>query len=317
MPTPTTHSTTRGPHTTVTRTTHATRTNTTNRSTRSPTGEDLRAMSYDEGTAALRAQPAPNFERGSTVVTQAQLPLRPKPDARATTSVYVPRGASVEVQATEDVGGVKWVQIRYALDQAQSLTGWVLASKLSPQGHLPKSTQRDKYEKAKVNETGVVNRKQLEAEAAKIAKYKDRYMVVAQKTGLPWWVIGFIHLRESGLNFNTYLHNGDPLGKKTVHVPKGILFYKWEDAAVHALTTHRAGFEKGILEGIERYNGLGYRKKGVASPYVWSGTDQYKSGKYVADGKFSSRAVDRQSGAAGIFKVMEEKGLAQIDEGML
>ena len=41
--------------------------------------------------------------------------------------------------------------------------------------------------------------------------------------------------RESSCNFKTYLHNGDPLGKPTTHVPKGKNFTKFTDAAVDAL----------------------------------------------------------------------------------
>ncbi len=46
-------------------------------------------------------------------------------------------------------------------------------------------------------------------------------MRVAEKTGVPWELIGAIHFRESSLDFNKCLHNGDPLGQKTVRVPAG------------------------------------------------------------------------------------------------
>ncbi len=52
----------------------------------------------------------------------------------------------------------------------------------------------------------------------------------------------------------------------------------------------------------EHYNGLGYRNKGLASPYVWSGTTTYKGGKYVADGQFSASAFDKQLGVAVMLK---------------
>jgi len=35
----------------------------------------------------------------------------------------------------------------------------------------------------------------------------------------------------------------------------------------------------------ETFNGLGYSKNGHVSPYLYSGTDAYSSGKYVKDGK--------------------------------
>jgi len=55
----------------------------------------------------------------------------------------------------------------------------------------------------------------------------------------------------------------------------------------------------GILTLLEQYNGLGYASRGCASPYIWSGTDQYVAGKYVADHVFDPSTVDRQIGAAG------------------
>lgn len=48
----------------------------------------------------------------------------------------------------------------------------------------------------------------------------------------------------------------------------------------------------------ERFNGMGYRNKGVASPYVWSGTDQYSGGKYVGDGEYDPNYKDQQLGVA-------------------
>jgi lysozyme family protein len=37
----------------------------------------------------------------------------------------------------------------------------------------------------------------------------------------------------------------------------------------------------------------------VASPYVWAGTDQYQSGKYVRDGVYDPNVVDSSSAAPG------------------
>lgn len=61
----------------------------------------------------------------------------------------------------------------------------------------------------------------------------------------------------------------------------------------------------------------GYRKRGKASPYVWSGTDKYKKGKYVGDGSYSANTVDAQAGTAAVLKAMEDKGYCVVDHGML
>ena len=67
----------------------------------------------------------------------------------------------------------------------------------------------------------------------------------------------------------------------------------WEEAAIDALVNcaPRAARNKdwsigGTLTKLEQYNGLGYAARGRPSPYIWSGTDQYKSGKYVRDGVY-------------------------------
>lgn len=49
----------------------------------------------------------------------------------------------------------------------------------------------------------------------------------------------------------------------------------------------------------EAYNGRGYHDKGMASPYVFSGTSVYDKGKYVeinGRAKFKSNLKDKQPG---------------------
>jgi hypothetical protein len=60
----------------------------------------------------------------------------------------------------------------------------------------------------------------------------------------------------------------------------------------------------GTLTMLEEYNGLGYASRGRPSPYIWSGTDQYVSGKYVRDGVYDPNAVDQQLGCAGLLMAM-------------
>ena len=97
----------------------------------------------------------------------------------------------------------------------------------------------------------------------------------------------------------------------TTKVPKGIYFENWTDAAIDALSNHGGGPEavaNGTLEEFyeyaERYNGTGYRKHGVNSPYVWAGTDKYDKGKYVADGQYDANYVDQQLGVAVMLEAL-------------
>lgn len=151
--------------------------------------------------------------------------------------------------------------------------------------------------------------------ADKILMNKARYQAVSAKTGVPWEVIGVIHYREAACNFNTYLGNGEPLTRKTRLVPKGRgPFSSWEEGALDALVNAapKAALNKdwsigGTLEIIEKYNGLGYASKGLPSPYVWAGTNQYVSGKYVRDGVYDPNHVDTQLGCAGVLKYLGYK----------
>lgn len=149
-------------------------------------------------------------------------------------------------------------------------------------------------------------------EAANIAMHlyqaKKRYQAVEATTGVPWAVIAVIHEREASQNFNTQLGQGDPLNRVSVHVPAGRgPFSSWEDGAYDALVLcapflarHKDWSLSEALTALETYNGIGYAAKGVPSPYLWAGTDQYVSGKYVADGKYDPAKVDAQMGCAAL-----------------
>lgn len=182
----------------------------------------------------------------------------------------------------------------------------VKACPVTPEEYL------EKYKAAKINADKVAVSKAI---ADKLAKYKDtHYQPVGDVVGCPWWVVACIHNQECGEDvgvFKAVLHNGEKIvgtGKKTTLVPKGKgPFATWNDAAINALGG--PGKMKGkasdigtALAFLERYNGMGYRAKGVPSPYLWSYTDQYVKGKYVADGKYSATAVSKQSGVAAIMK---------------
>ena len=137
---------------------------------------------------------------------------------------------------------------------------------------------------------------------------KNRYQSVSLLSDMPAELIAAIHWRESSGNFNTYLHQGDPLGRPAVNWPNNIpVFHVWEDAAVHALrmkdslknqleidaATKDATLLATYAEG---YNGLGYHYRDKPSPYVFAGTSEYSAGKFVSDGRYSSSAVDQQLG---------------------
>ena len=154
--------------------------------------------------------------------------------------------------------------------------------------------------------------------ARRILKLRPRYLAVSNKTGVPWWWIAVTHMRESSCNFSGVLHNGEHIigtGRKTRLVPAGRgPFDSWEEAAIDAIKLkglHRISdwsIERALYE-CERFNGWGYYWRKSVSPYVWAGTTFYKSGKYVADGKYDPSHVDSQLGCAAVLKSLEKLGI--------
>ena len=146
---------------------------------------------------------------------------------------------------------------------------------------------------------------------------KSRYETVSEKLNIPWQFIAVIHNMESSLNFSCHLHNGDPLSGRTVHVPAGRPSvgtppFTWEQSAADALSLRKIDQWKdwtieGMLYQIEGYNGWGYRlhHPAVLSPYLWSFSNHYIKGKYIADGTWSDTAVSNQCGAAVLLKALE------------
>lgn len=151
---------------------------------------------------------------------------------------------------------------------------------------------------------------------SKIKANKQLYIQVSEQTDTPWEVIGAIHSLESSLNFNTHLHNGDSLRRRTTHVPsgrprRGTPPFTWEESAIDALRL-KPWYDWGIpdtLFYLEMYNGFGYYYRGVNSPYLWSYTNQYTKGKYVRDGVFDPNKVSRQVGAVPILKELGYAGV--------
>lgn len=156
----------------------------------------------------------------------------------------------------------------------------------------------------------------FQRDAQRILRNRERYEKVSAATNVPWFVIGLIHSMESGLDFDTHLHNGDPLTDRTVHVPRGRPLtgkppFTWEESAIDALQhDDLTGVSNWCVEQIaymlEAYNGWGYRYKRIPTPYLWSGSNNYVRGKYVRDGQFDPNAVSEQTGAMPILSVMRD-----------
>jgi lysozyme family protein len=155
-------------------------------------------------------------------------------------------------------------------------------------------------------------------------KSRDRYERVTAATGVPWHFIAATHALEASFNFRAHLHNGDfPLTARTRQVPAGrptqwLPPSDWESSAKDALrllgfTGQKDWSLERTLYRLEAYNGLGYRSLGVPTPYLWSFSNHYERGKFVADGKFSSTARSQQCGAAVMLKLLEQAGEIKLE----
>ena len=163
---------------------------------------------------------------------------------------------------------------------------------------------------------------EVEAVAKKISQNKPRYEAVSLTlaTGMPWWFVAIVHCMEGGGKFTRHLHNGDPLTARTVNVPKGrpVLGkapFSWEESAIDAIN-YMEGKNRiwkqlkgkwdleSILTKFEAYNGMGYRTKGIDSPYLYSYTQFYTVGKYAADNKYDPNLVSKQPGVIPLMKAL-------------
>lgn len=169
---------------------------------------------------------------------------------------------------------------------------------------------------------------EVERAITSIIRGGKRYQQVTDKTGVPWFVIGCLHLMECSCNFNLHLHNGDPLCRRTKDVPAGrptgpwpipgvSADQLWTLSAIDAIAL--AGFDKwrdwsapGVLYCFERYNGFGYRSHGIDSPYLWAASNHYTRGKYDADGEWAPTEVSKQLGAGVVLRRMVDSGFVEV-----
>jgi lysozyme family protein len=166
--------------------------------------------------------------------------------------------------------------------------------------------------------------KEVDATTDRLARARDRYDDVSERTGVPWHVIAVIHCMETSVDFTRHLHNGDPLTARTKNVPAnrpalGSPPFKWEESATDALQLKNLSAAtdwslSGTLFQLERFNGFGYRlrRTNVLTPYLWSFSHHYSAGKFIRDGEFSPTAVSRQCGAAVLLRRLAEKNVVEF-----
>lgn len=139
-----------------------------------------------------------------------------------------------------------------------------------------------------------------------------RYQTIEEATGIPAELAAAIHWREASGNFDRCLQDGTKVGSPIQSpVDKGKVFNSFEESAISVFSDPYfssdnivKGDYETYLNFAERYNGYGYKNNGLVSPYVYAGTDQYVSGKFVADGSYDASHVDTQPGVAVLLEAI-------------
>ena len=149
-----------------------------------------------------------------------------------------------------------------------------------------------------------------------------REIQAMRSNGVPAEILFCLLYREADNDMTCSPAQGDPLTHRSRHVPRGRIPgvnppYTFLQAAEDAyyspnldhLDTKRWDLVGFALWNCELFNGPGYAKRGLPSSYIWSGTNQYRRGKFVADGRFDPMAIDKQLGVAAVLKRMAERGI--------
>jgi len=198
----------------------------------------------------------------------------------------------------------------------------VLCSNLAKGGEVPQVDQAARWDAAVVSPK---YRMALDVELAVYKRNLARYETIQNMRphGVPAPILFCLHYRESSNDFHAHAHEGSSLMHRTRDEPKGRPLhpeppYTFEQSAEDAYyicekpPLDRIDWTDGqaALDKMESFNGFGYRKLGVNSPYLWSGTSIYTGGKYVRDGVFSRTAMDGQLGCCAILKHFMDHGVA-------
>lgn len=139
--------------------------------------------------------------------------------------------------------------------------------------------------------------------------------------GVPWEILAVLHMREASNDLGRQLLNGEYWGQRTTMIPKDIgPFPNWRESTWYAIVHHKINTlgdsPEEILRFFENWNGWGYIRWNVPSPYVWSGTTLgLNVGKYVIDGIYSSTAEDMQPGAGTMYLLL--KGVLSFEDNPL
>lgn len=195
-------------------------------------------------------------------------------------------------------------------------------AKVSNKTYILPQELRDEYlrnwNRAKINEHHKDN---VQRGMDKVEPNIEEYNIVASHVDCSVHALICSHYREASCDFDRQILNGQDWDMKTTIVPKNEGPFENFEVSCKRGFAIKPKMESltnivDLLHFLERWNGWGYRRRGIWSPYLWSYTNLYKKGYYTSDGRYSSRAVNKQLGCASLLIALFEKyGLTTDEQG--
>lgn len=158
-----------------------------------------------------------------------------------------------------------------------------------------------------------------DAIARRMAAREARYRAVTDPMGVPWYWLAAIHELEHSGRFTTSMTVVDP-----IDVPLGetipdatISDAQWDDTArsllrSRGLTDWHDWSVAGSAYQWERFSGFGYRSHDIPTPYLWSFSNQYTTGKFIRAGVFSPTTTSQQAGALVLLRRLIDLGAVTL-----
>lgn len=183
---------------------------------------------------------------------------------------------------------------------------------------LPEELEKTRamYQTAVIRETA---RTRAVRAAERLKQQAPVYMQASLITGVPWGMHAVIQSMEASGDITRHPANGDSLESRTVRHPEGLPkrgtppfeYLQVVEEESREIKRPRSGVwsVEWLLAAAERFNGLGYRKRGVPSPYVWAATNHERPGRYVADHVFDPEAWSKQIGVAALVISLYDLGM--------
>ena len=136
---------------------------------------------------------------------------------------------------------------------------------------------------------------------------REIYVTISERTNVPIEIIAIIHYRENTTdylngNFKIDITNGtdhpDYTDNQFIEQAENVFNRKYFQRFLNKYSLYPGTNDViGMLCYMEVYNGLGYYESGILSPYIYSGTPLYESGKYTEDHVYEQDTEDQQMGA--------------------